>query len=88
LFSQEIAINVADANEFIIFSGKVYCVIDESHDNYIALQTTKQPMPSSEFNRKLALEKELAKSDLAKYGNAEFDQTGNFLLYPSMIGKF
>ena len=74
--------------KFFSFPGKVYCVIDESPDNYIALQTTKQPMQSAEFNRKLALEKELAKSDVAKYGNAEFDQTGNFLLYPSMIGEF
>ena len=54
----------------------------------MALQTTKQPLPAADFNKKLSLEKEFSKSDFFKFGNMEFDRTGNFLLYPSMIGEF
>jgi hypothetical protein len=80
-------LNVSEIAVFFSFSGKLYCVIDESPENYIALQSSKQPMQSAEFNKKLTLEKELAKTDMVRFGNAEFDRTGNFLLYPSLIGE-
>jgi len=70
------------------FSGKLNCVIDESPENYISIQSTKQPMSSSEFNKKLTVEKELIKSDVFKFANLEFDRTGYFLLCPSMIGEY
>ena len=70
------------------FSGKLNCVIDESPENYISIQSTKQPMTSSEFNKKLTVEKELIKSDMIKFANLEFDRTGYFLFYPSMIGEY
>jgi hypothetical protein len=63
------------------------CVIDESPENYISIQSTKQPMTSSEFNKKLTVEKELIKSEVFKFANLEFDRTGYFLLCPSMIGQ-
>jgi peptidylprolyl isomerase domain and WD repeat-containing protein 1 len=44
-------------------------------------------MPSAEFNKKLAVEKELIKSDIFRFANLEFDRTGYFIMYPSMIGK-
>lgn len=71
---------------FRFLSGKLYCVIDENLDNYIALQNTKQPLSTIDFNKKVSLEKELFKSDVSKFGNIIFDRTGNFLLYPSLIG--
>ena len=45
-------------------------------------------MTSSEFNKKLTVEKELTKSDVYKFTNLQFDRTGYFLLYPSLIGEF
>lgn len=51
------------------------------------MQSSKQLMQSADFNKKLTLEKELAKTDMVRFGNAEFDRTGNFLLYPSLIGE-
>jgi hypothetical protein len=62
-------------------------VIDESPEYYISVQSTKQPLTSSEFNKKMVVEKELIKSDIFKFANLEFDRTGFFLLYPSMIGE-
>ena len=44
-------------------------------------------MTSSDFNKKLTVEKELIKSDMFKFANLEFDRTGFFLLCPSMIGE-
>lgn len=39
-----------------------------------------------EFNRRVALEKELDKTDSLQYTKLTFDESGNFLLVPTMIG--
>ena len=41
-----------------------------------------------EFGRRLAVERELAERspEAARRENAEWDETGNFLLYPSLVG--
>lgn len=41
-----------------------------------------------EFGRRLANEKELAErnTEAARRENSEWDETGNFLLYPSLVG--
>lgn len=71
---------------FRFLMGKLYCVIDESLNHYFNLQQSKSLMPAMEFNRKVANEKELEKSDLNKSCNLIFDSTGHFLMYSTMIG--
>lgn len=41
-----------------------------------------------EFGRRLAVERDLAERsiDSAKKENAAWDETGNFILYPSLVG--
>lgn len=41
-----------------------------------------------EFGRRLAVERELAERsiDAAKKENAAWDESGNFILYPSLVG--
>lgn len=41
-----------------------------------------------EFGRRLAVERELAERsvDAARRENAAWDETGNFILYPSLVG--
>eukprot|EP00056_Hartaetosiga_gracilis_P004443 m.75033 g.75033 ORF g.75033 m.75033 type:complete len:89 (-) comp11832_c0_seq1:3-269(-) len=39
-----------------------------------------------EFGRRVAAERELAKSEYSNYLNAVFDTTGNFLIFTSLIG--
>lgn len=42
-------------------------------------------MDDMEFGRRLAVERELEKSGLG-LGNTAWDETGGFLLYPTMLG--
>ena len=40
----------------------------------------------NDFNRKVAMEKELEKTDLLKYNNIAFDKSGNFIVFASLAG--
>ncbi len=60
-------------------------VIDESLQHY-SEQQQKKTLSNMEFNRRLALEKELDKTDSLQYTELTFDESGNFLLVPTMIG--
>ena len=71
---------------FRFLMGKLYCVIDESLNHYFKTQQNKQIMPAMEFNRKVANEKELEKSDFNSHCNIIFDSTGHFIMYSTMIG--
>ncbi|VDD80088.1 unnamed protein product [Mesocestoides corti] len=71
---------------FKTLTGKLSLVYDESLQHYSELQSTKQLLPSMEFGRRLALEKELDRSDGTHMCNLEFDRSGNFLIYTTMLG--
>ncbi|VDM16611.1 unnamed protein product [Hydatigera taeniaeformis] len=71
---------------FKTLTGKLSLVYDESIQRYSELQSTKQLLPSMEFGRRLALEKELDRSDGTHMCNLEFDNSGNFLVYTTLLG--
>lgn len=50
-----------------------------------SFQATPQ-VPVMEFGRRLALERELAKSDKMSLCNLVWDDSGNFLLYATLLG--
>jgi len=68
---------------FRLRTGKLYRVIDESLKHYFAMHQVKQ---LNDFNRKVAMEKELEKTDLLKYNNIAFDKSGNFIVFASLAG--
>ncbi|KAL4236415.1 Peptidylprolyl isomerase domain and WD repeat containing protein 1 [Mactra antiquata] len=71
---------------FKVITGKMVKMLDESLQNIIDLQQMKQQLPNMEFGRRLAVEKELEKSEAFHYNNILFDDSGYFLLYGSMLG--
>ena len=60
-------------------------VIDESIQHYTELQQ-KKALPNMEFNRRVAMEKEVEKTDSLHFTRLTFDESGHFLLVPTMIG--
>ncbi|KZS04680.1 peptidylprolyl isomerase domain and WD repeat-containing protein 1 [Daphnia magna] len=70
---------------FKFASGKLTRVIDESIQHYMELQQ-KKTLPNMEFNRRVAMEKEVEKADCLHLTRLTFDESGNFLLVPTMIG--
>ncbi|CAH8433604.1 unnamed protein product [Dicrocoelium dendriticum] len=67
-------------------TGKLIRVYDESLEQYSKLQQTKQLLPSMEFGRRLAQEKELDRSEFRQSCNLVFDESGNFLTYATLLG--
>ena len=55
-------------------------------DVYCCGLQVKQVMPAMEFGKKVSVEKEIAKAGCAKFGNILFDESGNFLVYSSLLG--
>ncbi|CAG8529799.1 4493_t:CDS:10 [Funneliformis mosseae] len=48
--------------------------------------TTIYKLDDMEFGRRLAVERELEKTSQASTMNAVFDESGNFIIYPTMLG--
>lgn len=71
---------------FRFLTGRMTRVIDESLQHYTELQAKKKTLANMEFNRRVALEKELDKTDSLQYTQLAFDESGNFLMVPTMIG--
>jgi len=71
---------------FRLLTGKLVFTIDESLGHYSELQQVKQVLPPMEFGKKISVEKDIARSGSAKYNNIIFDESGNFLLYSSLLG--
>lgn len=61
-------------------------VIDESMHSIQMMQQSDQLLPTMDFGRRMAMEKELEKSDFLKFSTMAFDETSNFLLYPTIFG--
>ncbi|XP_065834118.1 peptidylprolyl isomerase domain and WD repeat-containing protein 1-like [Oscarella lobularis] len=73
---------------FRFLTGKAYRVFDESLAMYQEIQKTNAVLQDMEFNRRIATEKELNKAlrDQMALSTAVFDDSGNFILYPTMLG--
>ena len=71
---------------FKLLSGKMFTVIDESLEHYSDLQQVKQVLPPMEFGKKLSVEKDMGRAGVMKHNNLVFDESGNFLLYSSLLG--
>ncbi|XP_067678099.1 peptidylprolyl isomerase domain and WD repeat-containing protein 1-like [Haliotis asinina] len=71
---------------FKFLTGKLYKVLDESLKQFTELQQMKQQIPNMEFGRRLAVERDLEKSDSFSLANVVFDESGYFILYSTMLG--
>ena len=67
-------------------SGKLYRAFDESFKNSTEIQQKNEYLSTMEFGKRMAVEKDLHKSDFVSRSNALFDESGNFLLIPSVLG--
>lgn len=67
-------------------SGKIVRTIDESLETIEKEHKENSLMNPIDFLRKMTIEKELNKSMALKRETILFDQSGNFVIYPSMLG--
>lgn len=72
---------------FHLLTGKLSRVFDEGIKTYVELHQSKAQLADMEFGRRVAVEREVEKCPkiLAK-NNLIFDETGNFLVFSSMLG--
>lgn len=74
---------------FNFLTGKLYRTYDESLQTIEEMQqagTALQRLEDVEFGRRLATERELGDPALRSKANVIFDETGNFILYGSILG--
>ncbi|ODM89522.1 Peptidylprolyl isomerase domain and WD repeat-containing protein 1 [Orchesella cincta] len=72
---------------FKFLTGKLMRIFDESLQSITEFQQKSQFIPPMEFGRRMAVERELEKTqDSLKYISMVFDETSNFLLYPTVVG--
>lgn len=71
---------------FRFLTGKIILILDETLARYTELQQSKQQLPNMEFGRRMACERDLEKSELINLSNILFDESGNFILYGTMLG--
>uniref|UniRef100_A0A1J3HHU1 peptidylprolyl isomerase n=1 Tax=Noccaea caerulescens TaxID=107243 RepID=A0A1J3HHU1_NOCCA len=70
-------------------TGKLRRVYDESLETAQALQRSDAPLyrlEAIDFGRRMAVEKELEKTESAPQPNAVFDESSNFLIYATLLG--
>ncbi|PKA66866.1 Peptidyl-prolyl cis-trans isomerase CYP20-2, chloroplastic [Apostasia shenzhenica] len=70
-------------------SGKLRRVYDESLEVAQDLQRSDAPLyrlDAIDFGRRMAVEKEIEKTESAPQPNAVFDESSNFLLYATLLG--
>lgn len=71
---------------FDFATGKLHRTYDESLQAIEEMQKASRKMDHVEFGRRLALEKEIETAPLLYKTNVIFDESGNFILYGSMMG--
>jgi len=71
---------------FRFLTGKKTRVFDENLKILTEMQQEQQQLANMEFGRRMAIERELEKSEVFKLGNPVFDESGYFILYPTMLG--
>lgn len=67
-------------------SGKLAREFDESLEKIAASHRNEPLMNNMDFARKMAIERELDRTQATGNELAVFDQSGHFLLYPTMLG--
>lgn len=67
-------------------TGKIIKIFDEGLQHLSTIQPSKQILPNMEFSRRIAIEKELEKSEAFSYQRLIFDKSGQFIMYPTMLG--
>ncbi|KAF7730577.1 Peptidyl-prolyl cis-trans isomerase cyp15 [Apophysomyces ossiformis] len=74
---------------FKFLTGKIYRKYDESLHIISEMQqagTALYKLDDMEFGRRLAVDKELEKSSQSQCVNAVFDESGNFVIYATLLG--
>ncbi|XP_050432168.1 peptidylprolyl isomerase domain and WD repeat-containing protein 1 [Adelges cooleyi] len=71
---------------FHFLTGKLHRVYDETLNRFNELQQKKQQIPNIEFIRRMAIERELDKTEISHRANLCFDESGHYLFYPTMLG--
>lgn len=67
-------------------SGKLIREYDNSLAYIEAMHKSNPIMNNMDFARRMAMERELDRNNITRYENALFDQSGNFVLFPTMLG--
>ncbi|KAI8063215.1 peptidyl-prolyl cis-trans isomerase cyp15 [Gongronella butleri] len=74
---------------FKMATGKMYRKYDESLQTISEMQqagTSIHKLDDMEFGRRLAVDRELEKTSQSQYVNAAFDDSGNFVVYGTLLG--
>ncbi|KAG9292622.1 hypothetical protein G9A89_006994 [Geosiphon pyriformis] len=90
-YTQFVTMSVGDhqVRVFKFITGKLTRKYDESLTIISEMQqagTSIFKLDDMEFGRRLAVERELEKTSLATCMNAVFDESGHFIIYPTMLG--
>lgn len=72
---------------FQFLTGKIIRIFDESLQKITTLQQTEQQLPNMEFGRRMAIERDLEKSELFNAERIIFDDSGYYIIYPTMLGN-
>ncbi|KAK7868771.1 hypothetical protein R5R35_003621 [Gryllus longicercus] len=67
-------------------TGKLIRVYSETLQNYTEMQQEHQQLPNMEFGRRMAVERDLEKSEAINLANIVFDESGYLILYATMLG--
>ncbi|CAF0767358.1 unnamed protein product [Brachionus calyciflorus] len=71
---------------FNFLTGKIIKTVDESLDQYSALQQNSQQLGNMEFGRRMAMEKDIERNEATFFQNMVFDESGMFLIYGTLMG--
>ncbi|XP_044261261.1 peptidylprolyl isomerase domain and WD repeat-containing protein 1 isoform X1 [Tribolium madens] len=71
---------------FNFVSGKLVRVLDETLPRFTELQQATQQLPNMEFGRRMAVERDLEKSEAVVLANIVFDYSGHFIMYATLLG--
>lgn len=71
---------------FNFLTGKLIKVLDETLPRFTEHQQKTQQLPNMEFGRRMAMERDLEKSESFELANITFDQSGHFIMYATLLG--
>ncbi|KAK5637915.1 hypothetical protein RI129_012210 [Pyrocoelia pectoralis] len=71
---------------FTTLTGRINLVLDETLPRFTELQQASQQLPNMEFGRRMAVERDLEKSESSHFANIQYDSSGNFILYATLLG--
>lgn len=60
--------------------------MDETLPRFTEFQQNKQQLPNMEFGRRMAIERDLEKSESYELANIIFDASGHFIMYATLLG--